>query len=134
MKTRELTEKVQRIIWNIARTAKCDILDNRRLVLNQSPILYYQPDFVLLKRSSLVIIEIELSTDTRKSITGDIVRAGLVGANTFVGVTKDLKTAKMIEKYGEVFTRRIREIASMKVFGIAATDKKFSDRFVAILQ
>jgi len=134
MKTRKITGRVQRIIRETARRANCDILDNRRLILNQNPILYYQPDFVLLKRSSLVIIEIELSTDARKSITGDIVRAGLVGANTFIGITKDLKTAKTIEKYGEVFTQRIREISFMKVFGIAATDKKFSGKLTAMLQ
>ncbi len=134
MQTKEITNKIQKIIRDIAQRTNCDILDNRRLILNQNPILYYQPDFVLLKRSSLIIIEIELSTDTRKSITGDIVRAGMVGAIIFIGITKDLGTAETIEKYGEVFTNRISEISSMKVFGIPITDKKFSDKLIAILQ
>jgi len=134
MRTKEITKRVQSIIRNVARRTKCDILDNKRLILNQNPVLYYQPDFVLLKRSSLVIVEIELSTDTRKSITGDIVRAGMVGANIFIGITKDSEMAKTIEKYGEIFTRRISEISSLKVYGLSAADGKFSDKMITILQ
>lgn len=133
MKTKEITKKVQRIIRDVARRTKCDILDNKRLILNQNPVLYYQPDFVLLKRSSLVVVEIELSTDARKSITGDIVRAGMVGANIFIGITKDSEMAKTIEKYGEIFTHRISEISSLKVYGLSVTDKSFSDKLITML-
>jgi hypothetical protein len=134
MEVKNITKNTQAIIRSIARKTHCDILDNRRLVLNQNPIIYYQPDFVLLKKSSLIVIEIELSTDAIKSVVGDIVRAGMIGAGTFIGVMKDLKKSETVRKYGEIFTGRISEISGMNVFGLSVVDKNFSNALSDILQ
>lgn len=134
MDTRRVTKKIQDAIRNTATKTGYAILDNRRLVLNHRPVLYYQPDFVLLRQSALVVIEIELSTDARKAITGDIVRAGLIGARIFIGVAKDEATADIIEKYGDALTIRIREISRLTVVGVSATNqKKFVERLQSIL-
>ncbi|XOB40883.1 MAG: hypothetical protein ACKKMW_02340 [Candidatus Nealsonbacteria bacterium] len=135
MQVKKITHRtLQKLIQKIADKAGYDILDNRRLVFNRNPSLYYQPDLTLLKKSSLIVVEVELTTDSRKSLTGDIVRAGLSGAKTFIGIVKDSKTANAIEKYGEVLTDRICEMSELKTYGLAVNDREFVDKLKLMLK
>lgn len=88
------------------------------MLLCALPKVFYQPDFVLIGKKGLVVIEIELTTDAIKQLVGDIVRAGLINATYFIGISRTKKTKRTVEIYGEVMTKKIKEIENMKVVSI----------------
>ena len=112
------TKKVERIIKKIIQERRYKILENQRILLSKKLKLFYQPDFLILTKQGYYVIEIELTTDMIKSLIGDIVRAGLINAVKFIGITKNIKSKNYIERYGEYLTKTFNEISQMKIFPI----------------
>ena len=117
------TESVKDIVRKIGFEKGYRILDNKRTFLSSKPKISYQPDFLLIGKKGYVVVEIELTTDARKMIVGDMVRAGLIGATYFIGIVSTKDSKKAVETYGEFLTKRIKEIGGMKVFSILLEEK-----------
>lgn len=117
------TKSIGDIVRKVGIKKGYRILDNKRIPLSSNPKISYQPDFLLIGEKGYVVVEIELTTDMRKMIVGDIVRAGLIGATYFVGVVCNNSSKKAVKTYGEFLTKRIKEIGAMKVFSILPEGK-----------
>jgi len=117
------TEEAKQIVRKIAKAKGYKKIENKRILLNSKPRLFYQPDFLLVTERGIVVIEIELTTDTVKHIVGDIVRAALIGARYFVGITNSTETKRIVDLYGEALRKRIGEISSMYIWGVVFNNK-----------
>ncbi len=118
------TGEAEKIIRIVARERGYRMIENKRLLLSRKPKLFYQPDFLLIGEKGSVVIEIELTTDARKQLVGDIVRAGLINATYFIGITNSEGSKKAVETYGEALRKGIKEISPMRVWGVFFKNKK----------
>lgn len=117
------TKQVEKIVRKVGLNKGYRIIENRRILLSTKPKIFYQPDFAFLSEKGFVVIEIELTTDIRKMLVGDLIRAGLIKATHFIGIASTKSAKRAIENYGEFLTKRIKEMSYMKVFSILPKGK-----------
>ncbi len=128
MKPKESTERISKIINRVAASKGYQIADNRRLLVNTKPPINYQPDFLLMSKEGIFVIEMEITTDAIKQVIGDIVRAGLLGSNKFIAVVINAPSKNLIEKYGKALCSSIGQLKTMQVLSILYENDKSFER------
>jgi len=122
------TKVVENIVRKVGLHKRYRIIDNKRIVLSRKPRVLYQPDFALIGEKGFMVIEIELTTDAVKQLVGDMVRAGLINATHFIGIVSTKSAKRAIDTYGEVLTKKIREVSRMKVLSVPFIGKSQLER------
>lgn len=118
------TKTVEKIVKKVGLDKKYRIIENKRILLNRKPKVFYQPDFALIGEKGFIVVEIELTTDAVKQLVGDIVRAGFINATHFLGIVGTKSARRTVENYGEILTKRIHEMSRMKVISILFRGKE----------